>query len=318
MTVQASGRTMLNPWSAPASPSTAMRPWSFAAGRPRSLSMAGAGAPCSYRRPYPPSASPRQGFAGRSLNAPRRAWPSDGGCGGNALFELPKVTAVVRANRLPCQNIGKGQKFTPIGVHQENLGLRESGFVEGQNAAVECRSAEGQFDRFPALASELLRRNVAVLVVTSSAGARAAKQATSTLPIVFSVGDDPTDSDSVGSLNRPERNATGVYQFTSGLEAKRLGLLREMVPQATSIAVLVNPNYSGAEAQLRDVQEAAAALHVQLSILRANSENDLSGAFSRERDQLIKFELVINLSTANALGLEVPPSLLPRTDEVIE
>jgi hypothetical protein len=280
--------------------------------------MAGAGAPCSYRRPYPPSASPRQGFAGRSLNAPRRAWPSDGGCGGNALFELPKVTAVVRANRLPCQNIGKGQKFTPIGVHQENLGLRESGFVEGQNAAVECRSAEGQFDRFPALASELLRRNVAVLVVTSSAGARAAKQATSTLPIVFSVGDDPTDSDSVGSLNRPERNATGVYQFTSGLEAKRLGLLREMVPQATSIAVLVNPNYSGAEAQLRDVQEAAAALHVQLSILRANSENDLSGAFSRERDQLIKFELVINLSTANALGLEVPPSLLPRTDEVIE
>ncbi|MGZ6557904.1 MAG: hypothetical protein ACXVEY_13810, partial [Actinomycetota bacterium] len=84
----------------------------------------------------------------------------------------------------------KGAKFTPVGVHLENLGLKESGFAEGQNAAVEYRSTEGQFDRFPALASELLRRNVAVLVVTSSAGARAAKQATSTLPIVFSVGDD--------------------------------------------------------------------------------------------------------------------------------
>ena len=161
------------------------------------------------------------------------------------------------------------------------FGLRESGFVEGQNAAVEYRSAEGQFDRFPALASELLRRNVAVLVVTSS-GARAVKQATSTLPIVFSVGDDLTDPGIVDSFNRPDGNATGVYQFTSGLEAKRLGLLREMVPRATSIAVLGNPNYSGAEAQLRDVQEAAAALHVQLSILRANSENDLDGAFSRE------------------------------------
>jgi len=122
---------------------------------------------------------------------------------------LPKVTAVVRATRLPCQNIGKTQKFTLVGVHLENLGLKESGFVEGQNTAVEYRSAEGQFDRFPALASELLRRNVAVLVVTSSAGARAA-----------------------------------VYQFTSRLEAKRLGLWRETVPQATSIAVLVNPPHS--------------------------------------------------------------------------
>lgn len=154
------------------------------------------------------------------------------------------MTAVVRAIRLPCQTIGKAQKFTPVGVHLENLGLKESGFVEGQNAAVEYRSAEGQFDRFPAPASELLRRNVAVLVVTSSAGARAAKQATSTLPIVFSVSDDLTDPGIVGSLNRPEGNATGVYQFTSGLEVKRLGLLRETVPQATSIAVLVNPPHS--------------------------------------------------------------------------
>ena len=159
-------------------------------------------------------------------------------------------------------------------------GLKETGYVEGQNVAVEYRFTEGQFDRFPALASDLVRSQVAVLFVASNAGALAAKQATRTIPIVFTVGDDPATSGLVPSLNRPGGNLTGVYQFAAGPEAKRLGLLHEMVPRATIIAVLVNPNYSGAEDQLREVQEAAASLGVQLVIVRANVENDFDAAFS--------------------------------------
>jgi putative ABC transport system substrate-binding protein len=137
-------------------------------------------------------------------------------------------------------------------------GLSETGYVEGRNVAIDYRWAEGQFDRFPALASDLMRRQVSVLFASSLAGVRAAKEATSTIPIVFSVGDDPVASGLVPGLNRPGGNLTGVYQFAAALEAKRLGLLHEMVPKATTIAVLVNPNYSGAENQLREVQEAGA------------------------------------------------------------
>jgi putative tryptophan/tyrosine transport system substrate-binding protein len=152
-------------------------------------------------------------------------------------------------------------------------GLKESGYVEGQNVAVEYRFAEGQFDRFPALASDLVRRQVAALFVASNAGALAAKQATRTIPIVFSAGEDPVASGLVPNLNRPSGNLTGIYQFSGGLEAKRLGLLHEMVPKATIIGVLVNPNYSGAEDQLREVQQAAASLGVQLAVVRANVES---------------------------------------------
>jgi putative ABC transport system substrate-binding protein len=275
-------------------------------------------------------------------------------------------------------------------------GLKEAGYVEGQNVAIQYSFADGQFDRLPALASELVRRRVAAIVVTSNPGALAAKQATATIPIVFSVGSDPVKLGLVSSLNRPDGNMTGLYFFTTALQAKRLGMLHEMVPRATTMAVLVNPNYSGAENQVRDVQEAALRIGVQIVVLRANTDSDFGDAFATlaqqragallvctspffnsRREQIVvlaarygvpamyefrefalagglmsygtsladayrqigvyagrilkgakpadlpvvqstRFEFVINLNTAKALGLEVPPMLLARAEEVIE
>jgi putative ABC transport system substrate-binding protein len=277
-----------------------------------------------------------------------------------------------------------------------HVGLKEVGFVENQNVAVEYRSAEGQLDRAPALLADLVRRRAAVLFVSSPSGVVAAKRASATIPIVFSVGADPVKLGFVTSLNRPGGNVTGVYQFTPELEAKRLGLLHEVVPKATTIAALINPSYSAAETQLRDVQGAAARLGVQLVVLRANVESDFDAAFATlvqqragallvcgspffnsRRQQLVvlaaryavpaiyewrefaaggglmsygtnladayrqagvyagrilrgekpselpvvvaaRFEFVINLNTAKALGIEVPPGLSARADEVIE
>jgi putative tryptophan/tyrosine transport system substrate-binding protein len=160
-------------------------------------------------------------------------------------------------------------------------GLHEMGYVEGRNVAIEYRWAEGQNDRLPALAADLVRQQVAVIAATGgNAPAVAAKTATGSIPIVFSGGGDPVRLGLVASLSRPGGNATGVNMFTSTLEPKRLGLLRELVPSAALLAVLVNPNSPNIDTQLKDLQEAARAVGQQIHVLYAGSGQELDAAFA--------------------------------------
>src|SRR5271169_1207934 len=197
------------------------------------------------------------------------------------------------------------------GFHQ---GLKETGFIEGQNVAVDYQWAERRYERLTPLAADLVRRQVAVIFSGGSPAALAAKAATGTIPIVFTSGDDPIRIGLVTSLNAPGGNITGVFALLSALEAKRLGLLREMLPQANVIVALVNPNVSDAKTQVNDMQAAARALGQQIHIINASSDSELDTAFttisqlraealivSTDAFFLVRREQIVALATRNAI-----------------
>jgi putative ABC transport system substrate-binding protein len=160
-------------------------------------------------------------------------------------------------------------------------GLKDTGYVEGENVAIDYRWAESQYDRLPALATELVRRRP-TLIATSSSGAFAAKEATETIPIVFVIGEDPVRLGLVASLARPGGNLTGANFVSAELGAKRLSLLRELVPGAARLAVLVNPaNAMRAESTLKELQAAAGATGLQIEAVNASTSNDLNAAFAK-------------------------------------
>ncbi len=194
-------------------------------------------------------------------------------------------------------------------------GLKDSGYVEGENVTTVYRWAEGQFDRLPALATELVRRRVAAIATIGNAAATAASAATTTIPIVFLATEDPVKLGLVASLARPSGNATGINFYSGELTAKRLELLRELVPAAARVAVLVNPaNAATTETTLRDVAAAASAMGLQIQVLNASTSREINAAFAtfvRERPDALFVGLdpflnsrraqLVNLTSRHAL-----------------
>jgi putative tryptophan/tyrosine transport system substrate-binding protein len=176
-------------------------------------------------------------------------------------------------------NSGTATAYAPFAAAFRQ-GLSEAGYFEGRNVAIEYRWAEGHYQRLAALADDLIGRQVTVIAATSTPAALAAKAATTTIPIVFTAGVDPIAAGLIGSLNRPSGNLTGVNVYLSALWGKRLGLLRELVPNAGVIGMLVNPNFPDAESQTKDVKEAGRIIGQQVHIVNASSESDIDSAFA--------------------------------------
>jgi putative ABC transport system substrate-binding protein len=207
--------------------------------------------------------------------------------GGAAAATWPLVARAQQA--LPV--IGFLSRGSP-GVYAASLaglrqGLNETGYAEGRNVAIEYRWAEDQFDRLPAMAAELVRRQVAVIFANAPPAVLAAKAATATIPIVFSMGEDPIREGLVASLNRPGGNVTGFSYFANQLFGKRLGLLRDVAPKATALAILVNPANPNADPDAKDAQAAASALGRELRVMRARTESDIEIAFAAIAQQRI-------------------------------
>lgn len=317
------------------------------------------------------------------LGGAATAWPL------SALAQQPAMPAIGFLS-------GRAAEDSGYLVAAFKQGLADDGFVEGKNVDLQYRWADGDYDRLPGLAAEFVRRQVAVLVaVGGDASARAAKAATSTIPIVFGMGSDPVSIGMVESLNRPGGNVTGVSILTNQLEAKRFGLLHELVG-AVVVGALINPNFPPAAVELREIEEAARKVDQRLVVARASNDAEIDAAFAlfaennvggllvaadpffdtRNRrivslalnrklpgiyqfreyalsggllsygvnlaaayyqfgvyaakilkgakpadlpvQQAVKFEMVINLKTANAIGFEIPGTFSARADEVIE
>jgi putative ABC transport system substrate-binding protein len=185
-------------------------------------------------------------------------------------------------------------------------GLKDTGYVDRENVGIEYRWAEGQYGRQPELAAELVRRPVTAIVATSTSSVLAAKAATTTIPIVFLVGEDPVRLGLVASLARPGGNLTGINFFASELAAKRLELLRELVPGATRIAVLVNPANPSTESTLRDVVPAARAIGLQIQVINASTSREIDAAFASILRQRL-----------DALFVSIDPFLVSRRAQLV-
>jgi putative ABC transport system substrate-binding protein len=317
---------------------------------------------------------------------------------GGATAVLPFPSGAQQSEPVVIGFIGSGSPADQANLVAATLqGLNEAGYTDGQNCRVEFRWAEGSYDRLPALAADLVSRRVTVIIAAGGSDpGRAAKAATSNIPIVFITAADPVTTGLVSSLNRPEANLTGISMVGAALEAKRFELLHELLPDVAAVGVLINPNYPAAKTQTNEVLEATARLGVRLVLRNASTAAEIDAAFAAfvqekagalllcndpflgsQREKLatlargsnlpaisfrrefpdaggllsyeplfadgyrqagiyagkilkgarpselpvmqpIKFELVVNLKTAKAMGLTIPESFLLRADEVIE